>query len=31
MYILASDFFEKDVEYVSKARNSCCVYEIFNL
>ena len=25
MYILASDFFEKDDKYALKARNSCCV------
>ena len=25
MYIVASDFYEKDYKYVSKARNSCCV------
>ena len=27
MYILASDYFEKDDNYVFKARNSCCVVE----
>ena len=25
IYILASDFFDKDDKYVFKARNSCCV------
>ena len=25
MYILASEFFEKDDKHVFKARNSCCV------
>ena len=25
MYILASDFFEKDDKYVFNARNSCCL------
>ena len=25
MYILASDFFEKDAKYMFKARNLCCV------
>ena len=31
LYILASDFFEKDYKYVFKARNSCCMQEIFSI
>ena len=31
MYILASDFFEKDDKYVFKARNLCCVQGIFSV
>ena len=31
MYILASDFFEKDDKYILKARKSCCVKLIFSL
>ena len=30
LYILASDLFEKDNRYVIKARNSWCVYEMFD-
>ena len=31
MNILASDFFEKDDEYVFKDRNLCCVQGIVSL